>query len=1064
MQKKKSNKKMNPNKNMLRNRLYDFGFSQYTMPSINRPKEKTKPANDRLLVARLYSLNNKLIREVKQKQTSLLVDRKKLKENQPRKFEQIWKDQMILGCTNPIKKEQLGNVSLDKRSHKEMDQSDVGNSKHDPLFGLKAKLVKNSRVKLPKIRECNKLKGRYEEPMKQINEEELIRSKHLINQLRDTYLQKTKCYRTEPKSKMSQLVKDNSLRVTKPSKLPPMTKKLFNPNAFKTNNKNSEKIMRQTELNTYIKLLQNKESQVDEFVYLIPRSKSEDPYDLELKTYFKIFEEEEESGTQAKNSKKPKRHRGIRSGKSMTSQTSNNKSMNGQSLFESRRTNKRTKGMMSRFRSKHNKSLKKEYYTISSKGLCHFKEGQPIEFIPLMEWMKERETYYKIKNLEFFTKFRKWKTVIMWRKSCKNLKQEVARKLLKEKLIFNCPELKRVSFEVKKIFYELSQAKFINLNYTKEASQDIGTIEDFVAKQSKIARDVQIKIRNDSQTCHEKVIAAFEAQLDILRNKLESKEENDVSKKLEGKMIMRANNNPYENLNFPENLSYDRRSELEKECKRFIRFSKLVDFLALNCLRTIHLKSLKYFYHELRILNDDQDSKKTISKYSSFKKKEPLFLVQLGLNSDYRTFNDDFTVQSTQVKDFKYPKIDENEKELRRLQYKDFNLRTFPTLINYDLKEQQENFNEQKKRLLEYTDNKTFTQERISNIEAVCLNFEPSADTFIHLISKMIMDGTHNLQSFESLSHNPSMKKYKAVLDEWDGQQDDKEAMGAPIILSSEEWMDQDVKKDLLNKINKQFESAFQKSNSFLRKFRHFLQIDYDYTNLDWGLLTHVNLARPAVTFNAIFNVLDYHEHIFNEKVPFQEDIGLLRIDSQQVKEYMIPRPQEIISVLAKKIPEELQKRLLSCQEWLVSQMNVLKEKTTSIDIFVEQSKNLKLIERRFPFFKDRLKTCREIWESIRKFQIEVGSDIVQLFSKTKELEQDLDSEILSSNKSMAKNQDKFSKHIKERLLPGLTKECAKLEEMLGDQQLVDHTQNQEVRSRSKMIKFLGYYQQVEII
>ena len=706
---------MNPSKNMLRNRLYDFGFSQFTMPSITRPRELTISGNDYPMVARLYSLNNKLIREVKQKQTSLLMDRKKLKENEPSRFKQIWQDQMLLGCTNPIRQEPNQTVTLSKRGDQELTREfREQESEHDPLFGLKSRLAKSNRVKLPKISGSQKqhIKKTENCEMKQINEEELVRSKHLINQLRDTYLEKTKCYRTNVRGdgKHSYLVKDNSLRTNKPSKLPPMSQKIMNPDNSKFKSQDSDKIIRQTELNTYIKLLQNKESEVDEFVYLIPCSKAEDPYDLELKTYFKIFEEEEEVESldnmlTLKRLKKSGRK--MKSGRSHLSKISGNLEKSfvaGQSLLDSRKGNRqKMKGFIGRFRTKQNKSLKKEYYTISNKGLCHFKEGQPIEFIPLLEWMKERETYYKIKNLEFFTKFRKWKTVIMWRRSCKNLKQQVARKSLKEKLFFNCPELKRVSFEVKKIFYELSQAKFINLNYTKEASQEIGTIEDFVNKQNKIAKDVQIKIRNDSQICHEKVISAFEAQLDNLRNKLESKEENDVSRKLEGKMIMRANNNPYENLNFPENMSYDRRSELHKECYRFIRFSKLVDFLALNCLRTIHLKSLKYFHQELRLLNDHQDSTNTrithLSKYNTFKKKEPLFLVQLTLISDYPSLKEDFKFSTKQVKDFKYPKIDENEKELRRIQYKDFNLRTFPTLINYNLKEQRENFNEQKKKV-----------------------------------------------------------------------------------------------------------------------------------------------------------------------------------------------------------------------------------------------------------------------------------------------------------------------------------------------------------------------------
>ena len=35
----------------------------------------------------------------------------------------------------------------------------------------------------------------------------------------------------------------------------------------------------------------------------------------------------------------------------------------------------------------------REYYTISKKGLCHYLNGKPTEFISLPYWLKERETY-----------------------------------------------------------------------------------------------------------------------------------------------------------------------------------------------------------------------------------------------------------------------------------------------------------------------------------------------------------------------------------------------------------------------------------------------------------------------------------------------------------------------------------------------------------------------------------------------------------------------------------------------------------------------------------------------
>jgi len=66
---------------------------------------------------------------------------------------------------------------------------------------------------------------------------------------------------------------------------------------------------------------------------------------------------------------------------------------------------------------KKNQHYKKEYYTISIKGLCHYVGGYPIEFISLANWLKERDDYDKIKALPFFNQFRKWKTLTMWKRN-----------------------------------------------------------------------------------------------------------------------------------------------------------------------------------------------------------------------------------------------------------------------------------------------------------------------------------------------------------------------------------------------------------------------------------------------------------------------------------------------------------------------------------------------------------------------------------------------------------------------------------------------------------------------
>jgi len=44
----------------------------------------------------------------------------------------------------------------------------------------------------------------------------------------------------------------------------------------------------------------------------------------------------------------------------------------------------------------------------------------------------------------------------------------------------------------------------------------------------------------------------------------------------------------YENLGFPDNMSYEDRSELRKECCKFIKFSYLIDFVTLSSLKNIY--------------------------------------------------------------------------------------------------------------------------------------------------------------------------------------------------------------------------------------------------------------------------------------------------------------------------------------------------------------------------------------------------------------------------------------------------------------------------------------------
>ena len=58
-----------------------------------------------------------------------------------------------------------------------------------------------------------------------------------------------------------------------------------------------------------------------------------------------------------------------------------------------------------------------KYYTLSKKGFTTFIADEPVEFIALHEWIKDRRYYQQLTNKDLFRNFRKWKIIRMWRRN-----------------------------------------------------------------------------------------------------------------------------------------------------------------------------------------------------------------------------------------------------------------------------------------------------------------------------------------------------------------------------------------------------------------------------------------------------------------------------------------------------------------------------------------------------------------------------------------------------------------------------------------------------------------------
>jgi len=74
------------------------------------------------------------------------------------------------------------------------------------------------------------------------------------------------------------------------------------------------------------------------------------------------------------------------------------------------------------------------FWTLSAKGVTKYDNHSPVEFIPLKDWLRERDQYNHIKKLKFFMQFRSWKTLKKWVKILRRNQRKTIEAQLNEKL------------------------------------------------------------------------------------------------------------------------------------------------------------------------------------------------------------------------------------------------------------------------------------------------------------------------------------------------------------------------------------------------------------------------------------------------------------------------------------------------------------------------------------------------------------------------------------------------------------------------------------------------------
>lgn len=710
-----------------------------------------------------------------------------------------------------------------------------------------------------------------------------------------------------------------------------------------------------SKVDKYIELIMKNVTNLDEFIYLYQESSVEDPYELEVIDYERVKEQ----------------------------------------------------GL-------------KEYFTISRQGLCLYENGKPSDFVPLAIWLKERETYDRIKSLRFFSKFRKWKTLRMWKRNLVNSKRKQNRDALEASLFILIPRFRESLLLHKSCCIEIEKLTFMGLSQPQSYTTEIPNLEEFQSQQARKRGIISQKLKELSSECREQVRNCFQDRLELLRNgeDVTKKDPYEEQLKKTQEKGFKSKDTAYENIGFVEELSYEKRSQLRKECSLFLRFAYLVDFLTLDSLKNVYNNSLVELLSDMGSLLNVKESisfSERVNKPIS-KLKDPLF--HLSINAVFSKQIPEAFIKTQIIPNYLPPPLGSSKLE-------DFSL-----LCHICIKEEsrikpkieEEGPEEEEDSDLYYDDEKTFTREICPNLYKIWLEIQPNQEEFLQGILLAIKEGGDSLQVFERWSRHEEMTPFVNILEEWDDMLGEEWELPESCYLNPSDVLSPLELESYLLQLKEILNKAFQRVETYLAGFNEFLMLYWENSRFDPLVFKNSRIIREAETIKETLLLINYQKEVLEEKVPSQADLGLFRIDSTELRDLLLPSPQVLWKKLQIILPEELRFRARVLKDWMLGSSLTMKAGIGSLEDFVKQRNSVQEIENEYTGVKRKLEELNQMAIILKDAGFELKKEEEGLLIDTNQLSVRLSIGLASVLEALAKGMESNALKISRQLIPELIK------------------------------------------
>ncbi|CBZ51589.1 Dynein heavy chain family protein, related [Neospora caninum Liverpool] len=156
----------------------------------------------------------------------------------------------------------------------------------------------------------------------------------------------------------------------------------------------------------------------------------------------------------------------------------------------------------------------KDYLTLSSRGIAHYREGGETEYLSLQAWERDQEKYRKIVSIPFFANYQKWRILSIWKTVMREVRFKLCASILQKNLFSLDDILRKALLTIRSCGIKLTSWNILLLH-----SDAVYSLDHFLqvqtARRQQLVADlhkVRVAVTAElSRSCSESLHAFLEA-------------------------------------------------------------------------------------------------------------------------------------------------------------------------------------------------------------------------------------------------------------------------------------------------------------------------------------------------------------------------------------------------------------------------------------------------------------------------------------------------------------------------------------------------------------------------